>query len=569
MAERLEDLGLGDAIVEAARAAGYERPTPLQAAASKVLRRGGNVVLHASSGAGVVAAFGMPLLDRLVEGATESGSAGAEASDATGPSPRALVLTPTQQRAETVAGGLSALAGATGIAVRAIAPGWRAEGGDVLVTTPQRALEGVETSELKLDRVETLVIVDAAGMFALMRGVPSKPGGASDDEAASAGGSVLETLVPLVPRDAQRVVTSAELTGEIERFIEAHARKALTVPARLAAPPRAPETAASQGQIGYMIVEESAKADVLARLLESVDDDALVFTRTARRAESVLRDLSRRGIADGERDIRVLPFDAAGETASRIVSYDVPFSADELRTIHAGGGTVLTTPAERAHFRRIAGEVPFTTKHRRARPLDSGALDAFRAIVSVALETEDLDSQLLVLEPLMDAHSAAEVAAALSALLRRRAPAAGAAGAAASAAPAAVSGAPPAEATSGGLTRLFVSIGSRDNVRPGDLVGAITGEANIKGEQVGRVDIRESFSVVEVASSVAERVIRALNGTTMRGRSLRVDYDRKGAGGSSGGGGRGPRGPGGPRGSGGPRGAGGPRGSDRPRSPRA
>ena len=542
MAESFEDLGLSDAIVEAARAAGYEQPTPLQAAAAKVLRRGGNVVLHASSGAGVVAAFGMPLLDRLAE------ESGAERGV------RALVLTPTQQRAEATASGLGALAGATGIAVRAIAPGWSAAGADVLVTTPQRALEGVETSELKLDAAVALVIVDMAGMLALN------------------GGSALETLVPLVPRDAQRIVTSAELTSEIEKFVESHVRKALTVPARPAAPPRVAETVESAGQIGYMIVEEEAKAEVLARLLESVEDDALVFTRTAVRAERVLRDLARRGIADGERDIRVVPFADAGQTASRIVSYDVPFSAETLQAIHATGGTVFATAAERAHFRRIAAEVPFTVKHRRARPLEAGSLEAFRGLVSAALETEDLDSQLLVLEPLMDAHSAPEVAAALSALLRRRAPAAGTA---AVAAPAAVSGAPPADATVGGFTRLFVSVGSRDNIRPGDLVGAITGEANIKGDQVGRVDIRESFSVVEVAASVAERVIRALNGTTMRGRSLRVDYDRKGAGaGGPGGGPRGPRGPGGPRGGAGdrprpPRGEG-PRAprSDRPRSPR-
>src|SRR5690606_356572 len=154
----------------------------------------------------------------------------------------------------------------------------------------------------------------------------------------------------------------------------------------------------------------------------------------------------------------------------------------------------------------IAAEVPFTLKHRRARPHDTGALDAFRGTLRAALESEDLDSQLLVLEPLMQEHSAAEVAAALSALLRRRAPSVSTA---AAAAPAAATGAPPAEATVGGFTRLFVSVGSRDNIRPGDLVGAITGEANIKGDQVGRVDIRDSFSVVEVASSVAERVIRA------------------------------------------------------------
>jgi ATP-dependent RNA helicase DeaD len=136
---------------------------------------------------------------------------------------------------------------------------------------------------------------------------------------------------------------------------------------------------------------------------------------------------------------------------------------------------------------------------------------------------EDLHAQLLVLEPLFERHSPAEVAAALSALLRRRAPAA---------APPAASpaGAPPKDAGATGFTRLFISIGARDTVRPADLVGAITGEAGVKGDQVGRVDIRDSFSVVEIASAVADRVIRALNGTTMRGRSLRVDYDRKSSG---------------------------------------
>jgi ATP-dependent RNA helicase DeaD len=535
VADGFDDLGLSDAVTEAARAAGYERPSPLQEAAVKVLRRGGNVVLHASSGAGVAAAFGMPLLDRL--------AAGADA----GSGPRALVLAPTQERAERLAAGLGALAGATGIAVRAIAPGWRAAAGDVLVTTPQRALEGVETSELKLDGVATLVVTDASAILALN------------------GAGALETLVPLIPRDAQRVITSAELTSDIERFIDAHARKALTVPARPAAPPRAQESAASAGQIGYLLVEESAKPDVLARLLDSVDDDALVFTRTAARAERVLRDLSRRGIADGARDIRVASFQSARETASRVISYDVPFSADELRVMHADGGTVLVTAAERPHFRRIASEVPFTVKHRRARTMDSGALDAFRNIVRAALESEDLDSQLLVLEPLMDEHSAAEIAAALSALLRRRAATTagqvGAAAGAAAGAHAAATGAPPADATVGGFTRLFMSVGTRDNIRPGDLVGAITGEANIRGEQVGRVDIRESFAVVEVAAAVAERVIRALNGTTMRGRSLRVDFDRKNAGGTAREG-RPPRGGGDrPR----PRGAG--PGSDRPRAP--
>jgi len=72
-----------------------------------------------------------------------------------------------------------------------------------------------------------------------------------------------------------------------------------------------------------------------------------------------------------------------------------------------------------------------------------------------------------------------------------------------------------------------VSVGSRDGVGPGDLVGAITGEANVQGGNIGRIEIRDTFSIVEVAGDVAERVIQALNGITLRGRSLRVDYDRR------------------------------------------
>src|SRR5690606_30561210 len=159
------------------------------------------------------------------------------------------------------------------------------------------------------------------------------------------------------------------------------------------------------------------------------------------------------------------------------------FSAEELERIHAGGGTVLVTTAELDHLRRIATEASFALKQRRHRPVDVAEIEAFRSAVRTALDAEDIDAQLLVLEPLLEDHSAEEIAGALSALLRRRTPAA--VPAAPSAAVQTVAGAPPAEATSGGFTRLFISIGERDNIRPGDLVGAITGEARIKGDQVG------------------------------------------------------------------------------------
>jgi ATP-dependent RNA helicase DeaD len=519
VSQGIGESGLHDGIVEAARRAGYEVLTPLQEAALPLLRRGGNVLLHASSGAGVTGAFALPLLDRLATGDVPDNVAAA------------VVLTPTPDRAESVAATMARLAGDSGIAVRAAGPGWRTGGAQVLVLSTDRALADVQASALKLDGVQTCIITDMAEQFRLGLG------------------DALNTLTPLVPRDAQRIITTAETTPDVERFAEAHMRRAMTVPSRPADPTQSPAQEAI-GQIGYIVVDEADKPELAARLLEGAEGDILIFTRTAARADQVRSELERRGIAGNDgASVRVAAFTTDVAGGQRVLSYDVPFSAEALRRLHAQGGTVMLTPGELQHFRRIAAEAPFTTKQRRAKSFEPDELGTFRQLVRGALDGEDLSAQLLVLEPLFDEHSPAEVAAALSALLRRRTPARGS-GAPGGSVASATTGAAPKEALSAGFARLFVSIGSRDNVRPGDIVGAITGEAGIKGEQVGRVDIRDTFSVVEVAAAVAERVIRALNGTTMRGRSLRVDFDRKTSGPGDSRGGSPPRrsGPGGPGG---------------------
>jgi ATP-dependent RNA helicase DeaD len=73
-----------------------------------------------------------------------------------------------------------------------------------------------------------------------------------------------------------------------------------------------------------------------------------------------------------------------------------------------------------------------------------------------------------------------------------------------------------------GMTRLFVSIGRMDGVRPGDLVGAIAGESGIEGSSIGAIDIYSRYSFVEVPERQGERVIRAISGATVRGRQVTV-----------------------------------------------
>jgi ATP-dependent RNA helicase DeaD len=76
------------------------------------------------------------------------------------------------------------------------------------------------------------------------------------------------------------------------------------------------------------------------------------------------------------------------------------------------------------------------------------------------------------------------------------------------------------------MTRLFVSVGGKDGVRPGDLVGAITNEAGLRGGDIGAIQIADGFSLVEVPDDAAADVIEALQASRVKGRRVSVRRDR-------------------------------------------
>ena len=63
-------------------------------------------------------------------------------------------------------------------------------------------------------------------------------------------------------------------------------------------------------------------------------------------------------------------------------------------------------------------------------------------------------------------------------------------------------------------------------MRPGDLVGAITNEAGLRGGDIGAIQIADGFSLVEVPEAAADRVISALRGATIRGQKVTVRRER-------------------------------------------
>jgi ATP-dependent RNA helicase DeaD len=77
-----------------------------------------------------------------------------------------------------------------------------------------------------------------------------------------------------------------------------------------------------------------------------------------------------------------------------------------------------------------------------------------------------------------------------------------------------------------GMTRLFVSLGRFSGVRPQDLVGAITGETELAGRDIGAIEITDRFSLVEVPAAAADRVISALGASRIKGNRATVRRDR-------------------------------------------
>jgi ATP-dependent RNA helicase DeaD len=544
------DLGLREPLVLALEDEGFDRPTALQQAAIPVLRREGNFVARAGSGSGKTLAYALGVLDRIEpragagddgeeeDGGGDEGGGGGEGGT------RVLVLVATPEGAEHTALTLVPYAHAVELGVTGTGSGWgtRPSDADVLVATPQQAMEGVRSSGVKLESVEA-VVVD----------------GASDIESLG-GWEALESIFDNVPRTTQRVVFTSTMTPAVQDMVDRRVKRAITYPPRPAVPEAPAEDEAPKAVIGYVPVSEREKVDTVARLLGGDrDGDAppVLVCRTEERASQVAEALALRGFLVGDaedEDAHVVVVGAADglDASGTVISFDVPADEESLRARHGGEhtGFVLVQPKELPHLREVAQRAGFD-----ARPAgvtgEQGAqadeLRRFRSELRRAVREEDLGAQMLVLEPLFEDFTAAEVAAAAAALLRKRPPAPAEAPAAAPASTSARAARPtagPRESTAGGATaafaRLFVSVGERDGVRAGDLMGAIAGEADIPGSSVGKIEIRDTFSIVEVPADAAQKVIDAVNGTTIKGRSVRVDYDRGGQ--------RRPGGPGGPGG---------------------
>jgi ATP-dependent RNA helicase DeaD len=557
-------LQLDTRLLRTIAALGYEEPTPIQREAIPPLLAGRDLLAEAPTGTGKTAAFALPMLQRIPLGSAGEGRASA------------LVLVPTRELAMQVAEALHAYGRDLGARVLPVYGGQPIgqqlrglrRGVDIVVATPGRAVDHLRRGSLSFDEVRVVVLDEADEMLDM---------GFAED---------LETILAATPPERQTALFSATISTTITRIARKHLREParITVHAERATGDGTPRVR----QVAY-VVRRADKLAALCRILDVEDPTStLVFARTRGEVDDLAEALSARGhdagalhgglvqeardrmmgrFRDGSLDVLVATDVAARgldiEHVSHVVNYDVPSDPDAYvhrigRTGRAGrDGVAITLVEPREH--RLLRNIEAATKTRleiahipTVADMRERRTEVLRANLREALLGDGFDRFRGVVEPLTDEFDLVDIALAAVSLIdgagsteadevelaspplvvgppvrpARPMPQRGGPRAAGPGSGVRSPGGPDRSGPGGPWVRLFVGGGRRAGLRPSDLVGAITNEAHVPGSAVGAIQINDGFSLVDVGESVADAVIAALRGATIRGRRLQVRRDR-------------------------------------------
>ncbi|HET8622855.1 MAG TPA: DbpA RNA binding domain-containing protein [Gemmatimonadales bacterium] len=320
----------------------------------------------------------------------------------------------------------------------------------------------------------------------------------------------LELLMGDLPADAQRVIIAAD-PDVAARLSERYARRALA----LGAPPPDAPPPAPVGPVRTVGVAWERRASVLADLLEVLDPGSLTVWTADRSRHAAIG----AALPGGDSAIRVVTGDVP--KAEVIVAFDPPDVERLRRLADAGEVVLLVPPGTERWIARIAGP-------RRALRLPGlvdaadAAARARRALVVRAIEGGAAERSLLALGPLLERYDPTAVAAALYDLWSATRPATSASAAADDAA----AGEPPAMARAAGSAKVFVGVGRKDGATPNDLVAVLTKEVRVPKDQIGRIEVRDNYMLVELPAGAASRIADALSGREIRRKRVTAKLDR-------------------------------------------
>ncbi len=528
---------------------GYETPSPIQARTIPLLLSGRDVVGQAQTGTGKTAAFALPLLSNL---------------DLSQKDPQVLVLTPTRELAIQVAEAFQKYA--THIKGFHVLPIYGGQdygiqnralhrGVHVAVGTPGRVMDQIRKGTLRLNALTALVLDEADEMLRM---------GFIDD---------VEWILEQTPKNRQIALFSATMPQQIRRI----AKRYLNKPVEITIEQKT--TTAPTIRQRFWPVRGFNKLDALTRILEAETfDGILIFVRTKTATIDLAERLAARGYAAvplngdiaqkqrertvenlkrGKLDILVATDVAARgldiDRISHVINYDIPTDTEAYvhrigRTGRAGreGDAILfVTPREKRLLYAIEKatnqkieimDLPSTDA------INNKRIEKFKQRITDTLASVDLElfSQLIQQYEQDNDVTARQIAAALAQLSQGDVPFLlqhkpeyqskkdwdregwdkhdKSGRGKKERAPRSRNDGPPAK----GMERFRLAVGHDQHIKPGNIVGAIANETNIEGKYIGRINIHDAYTLIDLPEGMSEETMIALKKVRVGGLPLSI-----------------------------------------------
>lgn len=523
---KFEELDIMPPILKAVKAMGFEETTAIQGKAIPVVLSGEDVIGQAQTGTGKTAAFGIPLLQKI---------------DVKNKHLQGIILCPTRELAIQVADEIRKLSKYMhGIKVLPIYGGQDIvkqirslkAGTQIVIGTPGRIMDHMRRKTVKFNDVNTVILDEADEMLNM---------GFCED---------IETILQEIPEERQTVLFSATMPKQILEIAKKYQKNAKTIKVI-----KKELTVPNIDQY-YFEVKAKNKEEVLSRLLDIYAPKlSLVFCNTKKKVDELTTALQGRGyfavglhgdLKQSQRDRVMAAFRkgradilVATDVAARgididdveaVFNYDLP--QDDEYYVHRIGRTGRAGRTGVAFSFVVGKEVyklrdiqrycktkiyarPIPSLHdvtntrcdkilERAKELisESNIKDMIE-VISEHLDNEDytsieLAAALLKMSIGMDEEKAKETFT--DADLDSTG------------------------AEEEGMVRLFINIGKKQKVRPGDILGAVAGESKMPGKLVGCIDMFDNYTFVEVPREYAKDVLHAMtNDVKIKGKTVSVE----------------------------------------------
>ncbi len=548
---RFDELQLDERILRAVADMGFEEASPIQTQAIPVQLEGRDIIGQAQTGTGKTAAFGIPLLQKI---------------DPKVKKLQAVALCPTRELAIQVADEIRRLAKYMhGVKVVPIYGGQDIvkqirslkDGTQIIIGTPGRVMDHMRRKTVKFDFVHTVVMDEADEMLNM---------GFLED---------METILSQLPEERQTVMFSATMPPAILDI----ARKFQQEPVNVKVVKK--ELTVPKVTQYYYEVKQKSKVEVMCRLLDMYAPKlSVVFCNTKKQVDELVQALQGRGyFAEGlHGDLKQIQRDrvmnsfrngkteilVATDVAARgidvddveaVFNYDLP--QDDEYYVHRIGRTGRAG-REGIAFSFVVGKEVYKLRDiqryckTKIVPQAIPSLNDVTAIkvdkilegVAATIGDTDLSKTVNIIEKklLEEDYTSLDLAAALLRMMmgeenediidtreprsldelegfgggngsRGRGRGNGRGG----------NGGRYDSSSREDMARLFINIGKNQNVKPGDILGAIAGESGMPGKMVGSIDMYDKYTFVEVPRESADAVLTAMKDVKIKGKNIHME----------------------------------------------